>query len=298
MSYGITPAGFSRKPLAVILAEIEAQLITEFGPNVIQTSQSPLGQLNGLMADMIAEAWELAEDVYQSYDPNQAEGSRLDILGNLRLVKRGIGEDDTVYRQAITNIDTARITYADFIRALKSIPGVSFAQVFANDTGSNNSYGMPPNTVTAAVIGGDDLEIAKVINDFATPGVTLYGNTVINTDTEGYCRPVKFVRPLLIDTEIKVMVRLDPTARGCPAPAPSAIASALLEYLTDPETRPWNGQDITPFLVRQFIESRFPGTQFHSLSGVRLDRPDETAASINFIFFEMANVISVEAEGF
>ena len=40
--YGITKEGFIVKPLPVILAEIEALMITEFGPDVIQTPQSPL----------------------------------------------------------------------------------------------------------------------------------------------------------------------------------------------------------------------------------------------------------------
>ena len=61
--YGVQPTGFVRKPLAVILAEIESSLITEFGPGVIQTPQSPLGQINGTFADIMAEMWELFEDV-------------------------------------------------------------------------------------------------------------------------------------------------------------------------------------------------------------------------------------------
>ena len=53
--YGVQSTGYVRKPLSVILSEIEASMTTEFGPGVIQTSQSPFGQLNGLMADLVAE---------------------------------------------------------------------------------------------------------------------------------------------------------------------------------------------------------------------------------------------------
>lgn len=298
MSYGILPAGFSRKPLAVILAEIETQLITELGPEVIQTSQSPLGQINGLFADMISELWDVAEDVYQSYDPLQAESTRLDILGNIRLIKRGASENDASYRQAITNDDTARITYADFIRSLKTIPGVTYARIFTNETGQNNEFGMPANTVSAVVIGGEDLAVADVVNDYVAPGVSMYGNTVANLAIDGYCRALKFVRPLEIETTLQVTIKLDATARGCPAPSPNAVATALLEYLNAEETRPWNGQPLDAYVVRQFIESTFPGTRFFSMVAVRADRPEQPGGSIDFAFFEIAKVVSVEVEGF
>jgi hypothetical protein len=42
--YGVLPTGYARKPLAVILAEIEQRMIDLFGPNVVQTAQSPLGR--------------------------------------------------------------------------------------------------------------------------------------------------------------------------------------------------------------------------------------------------------------
>ena len=85
--YGVQPTGFVRKPLNVILAEIEAAMITEFGPDAIQTAQSPFGQLNGLFADLANELWERAEDIYLSHDPDQAEGNRLDTIGRVRQIK-------------------------------------------------------------------------------------------------------------------------------------------------------------------------------------------------------------------
>jgi hypothetical protein len=87
-TYGVVPTGFNRKSFNTILLEIENAMVTEFGPSVIQTSQSPFGQLNGLMADLITTLWEYAEDVYQSYDVEQAEGTRLDALATLRLMKQ------------------------------------------------------------------------------------------------------------------------------------------------------------------------------------------------------------------
>lgn len=291
--YGVISTGFNRKPLAVIQAEIEASLVTEFGPQVIQTSQSPLGQLNGLMADIIAELWEVAEDVYQSYDPLEAEGSRLDTLGAVRNLKRSSSELDPIYRASITNEDTARITYADFNRALKSVDGVTYAQVFVNELPKTDDKGMPANTVSAAVLGGDDAEVARVVDRFLVPGISMYGNNVVNTNFAGYCRAISFVRPTEVPTTFKVYVTTESTRKGCPAPAPAAIANALLAYVTAAETRPWNGEPIDDFYLRKFIESNFAGVKYVALQGYRDSESDNLQGKLSYNFFEIADVDSV-----
>lgn len=297
MTYGVLPTGFSRKPLAVILAEIEQQLITEFGPDVVQTSQSPLGQINGLFADMITELWELAEDVYQSYDPSQAEGNRLNILGNIRLLRRAADEQDASYRLAITNDNTARLGNADFLRALKSIDGVTYAAIFVNETGKDDENFMPPNSVAAAVIGGDDSEVAAVIYEYVIPGITMHGNTSADTNIDGLCRTIRYIRPLEIDTKLTIQVSIGSTRKGCPAPSPSAIAEAFLRYVTGADTRPLNGQPIDAYYVRQFIESTFDNARWVNNIGIRADRPEiEHFTTIPFNFFEIANVTDVIVE--
>ena len=49
--YGVQPTGFVRKPLSVIKADMEAMNRAEFGSNVIQTPQSPLGQIVGILSE-------------------------------------------------------------------------------------------------------------------------------------------------------------------------------------------------------------------------------------------------------
>lgn len=296
MTYGVVPTGFARKPLAVILAEVEAQLITEFGPDLVQTAASPMGQINGLFADMLAELWEFAEDVYQSYDPNQAEGSRLDILGNIRLLRRVSGESDAQYRRSITNDGLARLSYADFTRALKNTNGVTFAQVFVNEGYEINENSMPPNTIAAAVLGGDDTELAYTINKYATPGISMHGNTAIDTNIDGYCRTIRMVRPFEIATRLVVRVNISKVSQGCPAPSPNAMAAALLAHLTDPVTRPINGQTIDAYVIRRFLESTFENVEYISLSGWRLSQPDVSHAKLTYDFFEIADVVDVAVE--
>lgn len=295
MAYGVQPTGYVRKPLSVILAELEAAMTTEFGPGVIQTPQSPLGQLNGLMADLIAELWELAEDVYQSYDPDQAEGSRLDILGRLRLVRRAGDESDSTLRGLITNQSTARINLADLLRAVKNIDGVTYSQVFVNETSENDQNGMPRNTVAVAALGGADDEIADAITQYLIPGISTFGNTEINTFEDGFCRSLRLIRPVQIPTDLVVGIRFSPDRLGCPAPSPAAVEANLLAYLTSPDHRPRNGQDITAYFVRSYLESQFPNTvEVVYVSGFKNGVEVIEGTGVPFEFLEIADVKSIE----
>lgn len=292
-TYGVTPTGFVIKPLAVILDEIEQQLVTEFGPGVIQTPQSPLGQINGLFADQIAQMWEAAEDIYQSYDPDQAEGTRLDTLGRLRLVSRGEGEDDPRFRLAITNEGTARVTLADLARAVQNVDGVRFRQVFVNETSTTDENQMPPNTVAVAALGGEDMEVAAAINRFVPPGISTHGNVALSTIEDGFCRTIRMIRPVETGVDLEISVRMSATRRGCPAPSPTAVGNALLVYLTNADTRPWNGQAINAYLIRSFVEAEFDGVEFVSLSGLKEEFPERFQSEVPFAFFEIAEVRSI-----
>lgn len=290
MSYGITPTGYVRKPLAVILAELEASLVTEFGPGVIQTAQSPLGQLNGLMADHIAELWELGEDLYQSIDPDQAEGARLDVLARLRLLERASADTDESFRRAITNQSTARINLADLLRGVRGVPDVTYSRVFVNETSADDGNGMPPNTVAVAALGGDDALLAEAMNLYVIPGVSTFGNQALTVIEEGYCRTLRIIRPVEIATQVTVVVRTMPDALGCPPPSSNAIRAALLSYLNNSTTRPGNGQAITPHYVRTYLEGLFPNVEVLEVTGLKGGVPETEPGGIFYAFTEIAKV--------
>lgn len=273
--YGVQPTGFVRKPLAVILAEIEAANITEFGPGIIQTSQSPLGQVNGVFADLTAQLWEILADVYQSYDPDQAEGLRLDTLARLRILSRGVNESDADFRKAITNTGRARVDLQDLTRAVRGVDGVIYTQVFVNDTATTDANGMPPNTVAVAVIGGSDDEITRQMRDYIVPGISTYGNVSVSTEIEGFCRSFLIVRPITVAVTLAVEVRTRPDAFGCPPPSTGAIRDALVNGLAL-----LNGDDVTWFKIRSLVESVFPTVEVVSINGAR-DGNDLESSTIN-----------------
>lgn len=264
MSFGVLPTGFSRKPLATILSEIEADMVSLFGPGVIQTSQSPLGQINGLFANLGAQFWEVAEAVYQSYDPDQAEGIDLDRLARIRLLMRALGESDADLRQAITNAGRARIDLQDLLRAVRAISGVTYAQVFVNDSNAVDGDGLDPHSVAVAVLGGDDDEIAQTVRAYVVPGIGTSGNVRIDTNIDGVCRSVWLVRPTPVPVALDVVVNPQPDKMGCSPPSFAAIAAGLAADLAG-DRRLINGQDVTEFAIRSAIECRYPNVEVISV---------------------------------
>lgn len=285
MTYGVQPTGYVKKPLAVHLAEIEASMVDLFGPGVVQTEQSPLGQLNGLYADLSYDLDERGEDLYQSFDPEQAEGSRLDILARYRLLSRRAGESDESFRRAITNVDRARIDLSDLSTALSAINGVSWSRVYVNEDATTDADGIPPNTVSVAVIGGDDDEVAQLVRRYVVPGVGMYGNTTIETTIGGFCRRIRVIRPVLIPTSVEIDVQSRPLKNGCPPPSVNAMAAGLYTELTGPD-RPGNGEDGTVYLFRKIMERLYPNVE---VVDVRLSQAPAapTTPPLVMSFFQM-----------
>lgn len=228
MDYGVVPTGFQRKRLPEILAELEAAMVANFGPGVIQTSQSPLGQLNGMFADISSDFWEVAEDAYQSFDVDQAFGPRLDMLAKLRRMARSDGEGDAAFQSRITNQGQADIRLTANISRLAALSGVSFAWAIENATSTTSALGMPPHSVAYSVLGGDDETIGEAVYQLSVPGIELVGNTPISIVADGFCRVVRFIRPVLVRVRVEVDVRAIPSSTGCAPPNVGVLTQRLI----------------------------------------------------------------------
>lgn len=288
MSYGVQPTGFVIKPLPVIIAEIEALNRTEFGSGFIQDAESPPGQLNGVFAELVTKLWELGQDIYQSYDPDQAEGNRLETLGRIRLVARADGETDDSYRRGITNAGAARIDIQDISRAVASIDGVTYSHIFVNDTGEVDENGMPSGSVCIAVTGGDDDAIAAAIRTYIVPGIIIHGNETISSTIDGYCRSFRILRPIEVLVNVNVYVRIRKDVMGCPPPSTTAIRDALLSnlYLL-------NGDDVTTYRMR-ILESLFANVEVVRFNGTRDGIPQNDNDPVVIGFVERAVLDDVD----
>lgn len=284
MAYGVQPAGFARKPLPALLAEIQEKAKEVFGPGVIQSPESPLGQLNGMYASLATTLWEIAEATYQSYDPDQSEGVRLASLARIRLLERMAGESDADFRLAITNQDRARIDVADITRAAAAVEGVTFARVFLNSSSATDADGIPPHSVAVSAIGGDDAAVALAIRPYIVPGIDSHGNTRADVEVDGYCRTIYFVRPVPVKLGLQLTVSVTPDRLGCPPPSAAAIAITAANALTG-QNRPANGQDITLHMLRTAVSSAYPNVEVTAATTTLLpDGPLEpTPRAIDFL---------------
>jgi len=79
MSYGLTTAGFLKKPQEQILSELQAELAAEIG--AVNIASGPTHQLIGILSASIAECWEQLESIAAQSSRSSATGSLLDAVG-------------------------------------------------------------------------------------------------------------------------------------------------------------------------------------------------------------------------
>lgn len=95
MTTQLTSAGFQRDGLDVILAKYQAAMIAIFGPSINIDPDTLDGQMLGIFAEGISNEDQLAEAVYNSFNPSLATGSGLSRLVQLNGINRIAGAYST-----------------------------------------------------------------------------------------------------------------------------------------------------------------------------------------------------------
>jgi uncharacterized phage protein gp47/JayE len=75
--YGVTAEGFSRPSAQELLALIEADQRAEISQTIDLSTESVLGQNNGIIVRQLGVAWEAIEAVHDGGDPDRAEDDQL-----------------------------------------------------------------------------------------------------------------------------------------------------------------------------------------------------------------------------
>ena len=120
-TYGVTPTGFNRKPLNIILEERKAELKNIFGENLDLTAESPDGEIVGVYAEAEADIWEIAEACYNAFDPDSAVRDQLSVLMTLSGIERLEEAGGTMF-QEFTGVSGTLILSGSLIK-LDSITG-------------------------------------------------------------------------------------------------------------------------------------------------------------------------------
>lgn len=95
-TYGLTSVGFVRKTVEIIHDEIDSALRAAFGTSIDLSTGTIEGQLAAIVAEREGLVWEIAEQIYNSQDPNAATGAALDNLSLLTGTFRGAASPSTV----------------------------------------------------------------------------------------------------------------------------------------------------------------------------------------------------------
>ena len=96
IQYGVTDAGFVRKPLNTIIGSLNNKFTAEFGSNFDVSPESPDGQVIGVVADEIDQCWNQAQQVFNSYRPGAVSGVGLDNVCELTGAVRYVNEHSKV----------------------------------------------------------------------------------------------------------------------------------------------------------------------------------------------------------
>ena len=80
MSFGVTATGFVLKGFADILNEVQQDQWDNIDPELDMQADGPLGQLNGIVTERLAQCWEVLQAVYRAGDPDQATEDALRML--------------------------------------------------------------------------------------------------------------------------------------------------------------------------------------------------------------------------
>ena len=93
--YGVTYQGFARPRLPEIQEQFEEEMRAAFGQDLVLSPDSPDGQDVGIRSEGTALLWELAESVYNSFNPDVVTGAAQDRLYSLNGITRKPGTAST-----------------------------------------------------------------------------------------------------------------------------------------------------------------------------------------------------------
>lgn len=88
MTFGVTAAGFTRPSVQQLIELMEQDQRAGISQNLDLSSDSVIGQNNGIYARQLGVAWEALETVYHSFDPDAAEDILLTMLAKLTGTER------------------------------------------------------------------------------------------------------------------------------------------------------------------------------------------------------------------
>ena len=247
MAYGVLDTGFSKKPLEIVKSTIEGKQLAQISPDLDLTTDSPVGQLNGIISAELAELWDLGEAIYASQDPDQAQGEGLDavaaITGTVRDAATRSRASCTVNLNAGTTI-TANVH--------KAAPLGNPSALFHCMTTTTNSGGVAANFTVAfeADATGPIVANAGTLTVIMTP--VSGWNSITNPLDAARGTDVELDSPLRLKREDELQAEGSAPVDAIRADllrVPGVISCSVLENVTDVP----DGNGLPPHSVEALI---------------------------------------------
>ncbi len=209
MTFGINPEGFDRKTIEDILTEMEQDELAEIATDLDVSTDSIVGQLNGIFARQLGIAWEQLEVIYHAFDSDAAEGRLLDMLGKLTgTFRRGSTASEVIQ---LCDLDVGVTLVAD--------------QHYINEDDHPENRWTPTVDYTSALAGP---QLVPFRNELLGPIAGFAGKlNVINTPLAGWRTTVN-----PDDAELGTETDLDPAFRLRRESELATIGSATVRAVT------------------------------------------------------------------
>lgn len=132
-------------------------------------------------------------------------------------------------RQATSTAQPSQSILEGLKGALAALSGVNRYKVYENDTGSTNSLGLPPHSITCVMDGGNSTDIATTIFDRKGPGCATNGTTTVPvTDSYGVTTDINYDVVTEVPIDVSYAVK---QISGYTTDTTTAIQNAAANFL-------------------------------------------------------------------
>lgn len=265
--------------------------------------------------EIVAPGGEIEDVVFvaQSAGPVRADAGTLTVIAETVTGWNSITNPEDATLGALEEADTplrlrredelnrAGSTTARAVRAaVLAVDGVTACTVLENDTDATVS-GMPPHSLQAVVLGGDDQAIAEAIEGEKAGGIQAFGSegpfTVI--DSQGESHSIDFSRPAVQEINIEVTLQAFAAATG-------TFAAYVGDTATKQAIADWGDANLTSGLdVLRFrigtIVGALPGvynvTQVRlSINPAALANADVAITNVQIAEFDTSRITLIVSE--
>lgn len=141
-TFGVTSTGFSSPNVQDLIALMQADQLANISASLDVSSDSIFGQMNGIYANYLAQAWEALAGCYNGFDPDKSEAVMLTMLAKLTGTARAVATKSTALCTVTASIGTVLIAGTHYA-SVTGNPGIRFTPV----TTFTASAGVTPNVL-------------------------------------------------------------------------------------------------------------------------------------------------------